>query len=102
MIDKEAQSTAEGDAAGATATLRIARTLGFVVCLTLLALYLLGWVLSVQGYGGLERFARFTDFIATPTGAQIVANGQGAMLYDLPTQQETQWSIVSAFSRRSA
>lgn len=52
--------------------------------------YLLLWARTVQERGGPERYVRITDFISVLTGAAIIRDGNGPLLYDLETQQDAQ------------
>lgn len=64
--------------------------LAVALSLGLLAAYLILWVGTVRQQGGPEGYVRITDFVSTLTGARIIRDGDGALLYDLPTQRNAQ------------
>jgi hypothetical protein len=64
--------------------------LAIVLCIGLIASYLLLWGKTVQDNRGPEGYVRVTDFISTLTGALIIREGEGQHLYELETQRAAQ------------
>ena len=67
--------------------------LAMALSIGLIAGYLLLWARTVQDRGGPERYVRITDFISVLTGATIIRDGNGPLLYDLETQQNAQFRV---------
>jgi len=70
--------------------------LGNAVCLILLLGYGVLWSGTVQQMGGSDNYVRHTPFLATITGARIVAAGTAPLLYDRPTQEAVQAIVLEA------
>ena len=68
--------------------------LGAAVCLLLLIGYGVLWSGMVQGMGGADGYVRRSPFLATLTGATLVAQGAGSHLYDPDAQTETQTTLL--------
>jgi hypothetical protein len=76
----------------------LARKFALMLPLGLFALYTADWYRTVQQEPwGMEAIVRRADFIATLTGARIIHDGNGPLLYDLSTQLITQNEIRSIF-----
>lgn len=72
-----------------------------IVGLTLGLAYGLTAVSTVQNLGGLEQWARKADFLSVLTGATILAQNDGAHLYDQPTQQAAQSMLLRQVGNQS-
>ncbi len=68
--------------------------LGAAVCLLLLIGYGVLWSGMVQGMGGADGYVRRSPFLATLTGATLVAQGEGARLYDPDAQTAAQTALL--------
>lgn len=68
--------------------------LGAAVCLLLLIGYGVLWSGMVQGLGGADGYVRRSPFLATLTGATLVAHGEGARLYDPDAQATAQTALL--------
>jgi hypothetical protein len=84
-----------GDAEGRRA--RLLHKVAVTVPLALLLVYLLGWAGAVQEYKGLEGVVRWTDFKSTLTGALVIRDGHGSLLYDLDTQLDAQNRVLAPY-----
>src|SRR5438046_1734627 len=73
------------------------RKLAVTVPLALLVIYAMGWIGAVQQYHGLEGLVRLTDFKSTLTGALIIRDGNGPLLYDLDTQHAAQNRVLAPY-----
>jgi hypothetical protein len=67
---------------------------GAAVCLILLVVYGVLWSGMVQQTGGAENYVMRSPFLATLTGATLVAGGQGAELYDAEAQGAMQARLL--------
>jgi len=74
--------------------LAIALAIGLVIG------YLLLWADAVQRRGGPEKYVRDTDFVSTLTGAAILRDGHGDLLYDLDTQLDAQYRVRGSQAER--
>src|SRR5687767_10341294 len=70
--------------------------LAVLFTLLMVAAYLVAWATSVQSSGGPEGYVRRTDFLAILTGAQVLRDGNGPMLYDLDAQRISAGRIVGS------
>jgi hypothetical protein len=61
--------------------------LAVLFALVMVGAYLVAWATSVQSSGGPEGYVRRTDFLAFLTGAQVLRDGNGPLLYDLDVQR---------------
>ncbi|HET8629343.1 MAG TPA: glycosyltransferase family 87 protein [Thermomicrobiales bacterium] len=71
--------------------------LAAAVAVCLIAGQLLVWGNAMRVRGGPETYVRGLDFMATLTGARVVADGAGPRLYDLDTQQAAQARVVAGY-----
>jgi hypothetical protein len=72
--------------------------LAIALSLALIVGYLLLWARVVQESGGPEGYIRRpVDFISTLTGALIIYEGHGPLLYDLQTQHDAQRRIFAPY-----
>ena len=72
--------------------------LAIALSLALIVGYLLLWARVVQESGGPEGYIRRpVDFISTLTGALIIHEGHGPLLYDLQTQHDAQSRIFAPY-----
>src|ERR1044072_7048258 len=90
------QGTEEMAVSGAPVD-RLLRKLAVVVPVALLVIYLAGWFAALQGYNGLDHIVRWTDFKSTLTGALVISEGNGPLLYDLPAQHAAQNRILAPY-----
>ncbi|HUP26962.1 MAG TPA: glycosyltransferase family 87 protein [Chloroflexia bacterium] len=67
--------------------------LAIALSVGLIAGYLLLWARTVQTHGGPDNYVRITDFISVLTGATIIRDGNGSLLYDLQTQRDAQFRV---------
>jgi hypothetical protein len=69
---------------------------GAAGCLLLLVGYGILWSGTVQRNGGADGYVRHTEFLATMTGAAIIAGPQPALLYDRDTQAAAQATLLAS------
>lgn len=74
--------------------------LAVTLSIGLLIGYLLLWAQVVQTRGGPESYVRGTDFLSTLTGAQIIREGNGSLLYDLNTQTNAQYQVRGSLAQQ--
>ena len=67
------------------------------IAVVMLALHLLVWNGAIGARGGLDRYVRGIDFMATLTGARVIRDGAGALLYDVDTQRATQERVRAPY-----
>lgn len=67
---------------------------GAAICLILLVVYGVLWSGMVQQTGGAENYVMRSPFLATLTGATLVADGEGAALYDADAQGTVQARLL--------
>jgi hypothetical protein len=88
--------TIAGNGNDSTGKRPLLRPASIGVPLALLIVYALGWLAAVQQQG-IESITRQTDFIATHTGALIIEQGNGPLLYDLDAQRAAQRVLVAPY-----
>lgn len=71
--------------------------LAVAVAVCLIAGQLLVWGNAMRARGGPETYVRGLDFMATLTGARVVADGAGSRLYDLDTQRAAQARVIAGY-----
>jgi hypothetical protein len=69
---------------------------GAACCLLLLVGYGILWSGTVQRSGGADDYVRHTEFLATMTGAAIIAGPQPELLYDRAAQATAQATLLAS------
>ena len=67
--------------------------LAVALSIGLIAAYLVLWARTVQEFGGPDKYVRHTDLISVLSGATILWDGNGPLLYDLETQRDAQFRV---------
>lgn len=71
------------------------QVIAITLTMTILSVWISIWVKSAQTEG-LDRMVLRSDFRAVVTGARIIADGNGALFYDLRTQYEVQSRLIKS------
>jgi hypothetical protein len=75
----------------------LGRRQAWILPWALLLFYVVYTVKDASKYGGFEQYILISDFTHIIMGAEIIASGDGANLYDLETQRTVQQLVVGEY-----